>query len=154
MPLLGREKVTHELKVGIKDRVNDNLKGVFLGGLQPVIAATPADKGIHRNNWFLTVGSPSISFGRKGSKTAQDSYNSLLKMPAYVLNKKLYFTNNGPGINSLEYGGFPNPVKKGSYIKKSKSYEKLSTGGWSNQVDPGGWVRKTLILMQNKIRSL
>jgi hypothetical protein len=75
-------------------------------------------------------------------------------MPAYVLNKKLYLTNNGPGINSLEYGGFPNPVIKGSYIKKSKSYEKLSTGGWSNQIDPGGWVRKTLILMQNKIRSL
>jgi hypothetical protein len=153
MPLHGLDNVKKMIAKN-KREANENIKGVYLAGLQDVIAGTPADKGTHRNNWFLTVGSPFSLFGRDGDKKAAQSYLSLETMPDYVLNKKLYFTNNGPGINSLEYGGFPNPVKKGSYIKKSKSYEKLSAGGWSNQVDPGGWVRKTLILMQNKIRSL
>ena len=154
MPLLGREKVTHELKVGIKERVNDNLKGVYLAGLQQVIQSTPADKGRARNNWFLTVGTPSNKTTNSESANGANSLNQLAKLPKSVLGKKLYFTNNLSYIGVLEYGGFPSPVKKGSYIKKSKSYEKLSTGGWSNQVDPGGWVRKALILMQNKIRSL
>jgi hypothetical protein len=74
-------------------------------------------------------------------------------MPQSVLGKSLYFTNNAPAINILEYGGFPTPVKKGSYIKRSKSFEILSIRGFSKQA-PNGWVRATLIAMRNKIRSL
>jgi len=51
----------------------------------------------------------------------------------------------------LEYGGFPSPVEKGSYIKGK--YQKLSANGFSKQA-PNGWVRATVIQMQNKIRSL
>jgi hypothetical protein len=153
MPLLGREKVDHELKVGIKDRLNTNLKGVYLSGLGNVISGTPADTGIHRNSWFLTVGSPSGSTTTSKNKTGSSSIRQLGKMPQSVLGKSLYFTNNAPAINILEYGGFPTPVKKGSYIKRSKSFEILSIRGFSKQA-PSGWVRATLIAMRNKIRSL
>ena len=153
MPLLGREKVTFELKEGIKSRVNNNLKGVYLSGLGNMIAGTPADKGIHRNSWFLTIGVASNSTTTSENKTGASSIRQLAKMPAVVLGKKLYFTNNAPAISILEYGGFPTPVKQGSYIKASKSYEILSIRGFSKQA-PNGWVRATLIAMQNKIRSL
>tara|TARA_R110000782_G_scaffold263381_3_gene356013 strand:+ start:3983 stop:4444 length:462 start_codon:yes stop_codon:yes gene_type:complete len=153
MPLLGREKVTFELKEGIKSRVNNNLKGVYFSGLGNMIAGTPADKGIHRNSWFLTVGVASNSTTTSENKTGASSIRQLAKMPAVVLGKKLYFTNNAPAISILEYGGFPTPVKQGSYIKSSKSYEILSIRGFSKQA-PNGWVRATLIAMQNKIRSL
>ena len=153
MPLLGREKVTHELKVGIKERVNTNLKGVYLAGLQQIIQSTPADKGRARNNWFLTVGVPSNKTTDIESSAGSNSLSQLAKMPKSVLGKRLYFTNNLSYIGVLEYGGFPSPVDKGSYIKKSKSYQILSIKGYSKQA-PDGWVRKTLILMQNKIRSL
>jgi hypothetical protein len=153
MPLLGREKVTHELKVGIKDRVNDNLKGVYLAGLQQIIQSTPADKGRARNNWFLTVGTPSNKTTNSESTNGASSLNQLSKLPESVLGKRLYFTNNLSYIGVLEYGGFPSPVKKGSYIKKSKSYQILSAKVFIKQA-PNGWVGKTLILMQNKIRSL
>tara|TARA_R110000823_G_scaffold295316_1_gene414391 strand:- start:6418 stop:6879 length:462 start_codon:yes stop_codon:yes gene_type:complete len=153
MPLLGREKVTFELKEGIKSRVNNNLKGVYLSGLGNIIAGTPADKGIHRNSWFLTVGVASNSTTTSENKTGASSIRQLAKMPAVVLGKKLYFTNNAPAISILEYGGFPTPVKQGSYIKESKSYQILSIRGFSKQA-PNGWVRATLIAMQNKIRSL
>lgn len=153
MPLLGREKVDHELKVGIKDRINTNLKGVYLSGLGNMIKGTPADTGIHRNSWFLKVGVASAATTTSKSKTGASSIRQLSKMPAVVLGKKLFFTNNAPAINILEYGGFPSPVKKGSYIKSSKSYEILSVRGFSKQA-PKGWVRATLIAMRNKIRSL
>ena len=153
MPLLGREKVSFELEVGIKDRMNTNLKGVYLSGLGNVIAGTPADEGIHRNSWKLSVGVPSNATTTSKSKTGASSIRQLAKMPAVVLGKKIYFTNNAPAINILEYGGFPTPVKRGSYIKSSKSYEILSIRGFSKQA-PSGWVRAALIAMRNKIRSL
>ena len=153
MPLLGREKVTFELEVGIKDRINTNLKGVYLSGLGNIIAGTPADKGVHRNSWFLSVGIPSGATTTSKSKTGANSIRQLSKMPAVVLGKKVFFTNSAPAISILEYGGFPTPVKRGSYIKASKSYEILSIRGFSKQA-PNGWVRSTLIAMQNKIRSL
>ena len=121
MPLLGREKVTFELEVGIKDRMNTNLKGVYLSGLGNVIAETPADEGIHRNSWKLSVGVSSNATTTSKSKTGASSIRQLAKMPAVVLGKKIYFTNNAPAINILEYGGFPTPVKRGSYNKSSKS---------------------------------
>ena len=153
MPLLGREKVQHELEVGIKDRINTNLKGVYLSGLGNVIAGTPADEGVHRNSWFLSVGTPSGATTTSKSKTGASSFRQLAKMPAVVLGKKVFFTSSAPAISILEYGGFPTPVKRGSYIKASKSYEILSIRGFSKQA-PNGWVRATLIAMQNKIRSL
>jgi len=62
-----------------------------------------------------------------------------------VLNKKVYFTNNLPYIETLEYGGYPNPSKG-----------KKTTSGYSNQLrpfkSPKGWVRATLIAVGNKIK--
>ena len=153
MPLLGREKVEHELKSGVKDRMNTNLKGVYLSGLGNIISETPADTGIHRNSWFLTTSAPSNSVTTSKSKTGTSSVRQVSKMPASVLGKKVFFTNSAPAINILEYGGFPSPVEKGSYIKRSKSYEILSVRGFSKQA-PNGWVRAALIAMRNKIRSL
>lgn len=153
MPLLGREKVEHELKVGIKERLNDDLRGVYFSGLGNVISGTPADEGIHRNSWFLSVGVASNSKTTSKSKSGASSIRQLSKMPQVVIGKKIFFTSNAPAMNTLEYGGFPSPVDKGSYIKESKSYQILSVNGFSKQA-PNGWVRKTLIAMQNKIRSL
>ena len=153
MPLLGRERVQHELEVGIINRMNTNLKGVYLSGLGNMIAATPADKGVHRNAWRLSTGTPSGTKVKTGSETGANSIAQVYKMPAVVLGKKIFFTNNAPAISILEYGGFPTPVKQGSYIKESKSYEILSIRGFSKQA-PNGWVRATLIAMGNKIRSL
>jgi len=153
MPLLGREKVEHELKTGVKERINTNLKGVYLSGLGDIISETPADTVIHRNSWFLTTSVPSNSVTTSKSKTGTSSVRQVSKMPASVLGKKVFFTNSAPAINILEYGGFPSPVEKGSYIKRSKSYEILSVRGFSKQA-PNGWVRAALIAMRNKIRSL
>ena len=146
MPLKGMKKVKRAV-LSLSAERNNHIKAVYLDGLGKIISGTPADTGRARNNWFLSVGSPS------SSTTTNTGDGQKITLPDNVLNQKIYLTNNLPYIGTLEYGGFPDPVKKGSYIKKSKSYEKLSSGGFSKQA-PNGWVRKTLIKMQNKIRSL
>jgi hypothetical protein len=153
MPLKGRDAVD---KMIAKNRVDSNtkLRGVFFAGLSAIIKATPVDEGRARNNWFLSVGVPfSLTSGRGDSKSGSGSLSSLNEMPKNILNKKVYYTNNMPYIEDLEYGGFPDPVKLGSYDKKKKVYVKKSGGGFSKQA-PGGWVRKQLIRMGNKVRSL
>lgn len=134
-------------------RQNDNVKGIYLAGLANVVSGTPADKGRARNNWFLSIDDPSEKVTSSKSSAGTNSIRQALKMPKIVLGKKIFFTNNLSYIGALEYGGFPSPVKKGSYIKSSKSFEVLSINGFSKQA-PDGWVRKTIIQMANKIRGL
>lgn len=152
MPLIGRENLNLAID-GLKMSMNNDVKGVYLAGLTNIIQGTPADKGRARNNWFLSVDAPSNKVTTSASVGGGSSLSQASKLPKVVLGKKIYFTNNLPYINILEYGGFPSPVEKGSYIKKSRSYEILSINGFSKQA-PNGWVRKAVMLMQNKIRSL
>lgn len=152
MPLIGLKKTLAAIDK-IPEKVNRDLKGVYLAGLTNIVAGTPVDTGVTRNAWFLTVRRPSTDVRRGKSKSGASSLRQIAKMPKWVLGKKLYFTNTQSNSVTLEYGGYPNPVKRGSYIKKSSSYQKLSAGGFSKQA-PNGWVRKNIILMRNKIRSL
>lgn len=151
MPLIGRDKVDKMLESSYL-KLNDDLRGVYLAGLFNIVIETPVDTGRARNNWFLTIAAPS-SQTTKSNSGGLGAVKQLRGMPKRVLNRKIYYTNNLPYIATLEYGGYPNPVKKGSYNKKKKSYEILSSGGFSKQA-PSGWVRSTLIKMRNKIRNL
>ena len=165
MPLQGLDNVKKMIAKN-KREANIKVKAVFLDGLGKVIAGTPvgltqgevpssvtATSGYHRNNWFLGVGFSSSLIGREPARGGAGSYTSLASMPNWVLNKKLYFTNNGPAIEILEYGGYPNPVKKGSRLRGKNKFKILSINGFSGQADKG-WVRSTLIAMANKIRAL
>lgn len=150
MPLRGNVDLKKAREI-----LNTDLKGVYFDGLKNIVEQTPADTGRARNNWFLTDGVPSGLSGRGENDSGSGSLTSVIEgMPKSVIGKKLYFTNNLPYINTLEYGGYPDPVK-GSYDKETKSYVKLSQGGFSLQLEePGGWVRKTLQKMKRKIASL
>jgi hypothetical protein len=142
MPLKGRDAVD---KMIAKNRVDSNTKirGVFFAGLSAIIKATPVDEGRARNNWFLSTGVPfSLTSGRGDSKSGSGSLSSLNEMPKDILNKKVYYSNNLPYIETLEYGGFPNPTEGSK-----------TAGGFSKQA-PGGWVRSTIIRMANKVRTL
>ena len=152
MSLIGGDKVKAAMQA-LKMKHNDNIRGVYLSGLKNIVQETPADKGRARNNFFLTVNSPSNKTRTGGDKTGSASLASLLKMPEIVLGKTLYYTNNLPYIKLLEYGGYPKNVKRGTYIKKEKDYEILSANGYSLQ-RPGGWVRKNIIKMKRKIKKL
>lgn len=141
MPLKGMAEVKKMIAEN-KKKTNEDMKSLYFVGLRTIIKGTPVDEGRARNNWFLTVGSPSGLVGRADSTRGGGSDASLMTMPESVLNKKIYFTNNLPYIETLEYGGYPTP-----------SSGTKTTGGFSKQA-PNGWVRKTLKAMAKKIRSL
>ena len=154
MPLKGLKGVKLAIDQ-LEQSANDNVRGVYLAGLKNIVQETPADKGRARNNWFLSVTAPSNKTTTSASIGGGASLSQASKMPKRVLGKKIYFTNNLPYIGILEYGGFPKRVKKGSYIKRSGEYEKLSENGYSKQLKGAkGWVRINLKRMQSKIKKL
>ena len=141
MPLIGRENVQRAID---QTRVNANndIRGVYFSGLAAMIKQTPVDEGRARNNWFLSRSSPSGETTTSSSDNGSSSFAQLGNMPLDVLDKKIFFTNNLPYIETLEYGGYPNP-----------SSGTKTAGGFSKQA-PTGWVRKTLKSMAKKIRSI
>jgi len=146
MPLENLDNVKKAIR---KTKVNANrdIKSMYILGLRTIIKATPVDEGRARNNWFLTVGSSTGVYRDDLSKGGNGSHRSISEvMPNWILNKKIFFTNNMPYIEMLEYGGYPNPSKG-----------KKTTSGYSNQLrpfkSPKGWVRATLIDMADKIRA-
>ena len=141
MPLKGLAAVKKMIAEN-KKNANTDIRGVYFNGLRAIVKQTPVDEGRARNNWFLTIGVPSGLVGRGGVAGGNGSHRSVSQMPDWVLNKKVYFTNNLPYIETLEYGGYPTP-NKGT----------KTAGGFSKQA-PGGWVRSTLIAMHNKIRAM
>ncbi|MCP4987576.1 MAG: hypothetical protein GY928_16415 [Colwellia sp.] len=149
MPLKGRAKVQKKLSELGKES-NNKLRSVYFTGLDSIVKGTPVETGRAKSNWFLTTGSPS-------SATTTIIGDDDVNLPKVVVGKKIYLTNNLPYISTLEYGGYPDPVKKGTWNKKTNSYEVRTTGGYSDQLfpmgTPKGWVRATMIRMLNMIRT-
>lgn len=150
MPLIGRSNVNKMLERKYTS-LNNNVRAIFFNGGYEIIKETPVDEGRTRSNWFFEVGSPSSKVTK--SKNDGAGLRELNKMPKFIFNKKLFITNNLPNIIPLEYGGYPNPVKKGTWNKKKKKYEIRSVNGFSKQA-PKGWVRAAIIRMRNRIRAL
>lgn len=155
MPLIGLDKVKKAVD-NIVLAENERVKSIYIQGLSAIITQTPVsfkDGGRLRNNWFLTVGAPSGSYGRgPEGKAATGSHASVSKMPNYVLDKDIYFTNNSPYANIVEYGLYPKNPKLGSFT--GSSYQKLSTNGYSDQLPkepPRGMARVSIIKMSKKL---
>ncbi|MCJ8293393.1 MAG: hypothetical protein MJK15_03220 [Colwellia sp.] len=152
MPLLGLKELKKDI-ANVKTDLNGKVRTIFTKGLIDVVDGTPVDEGTTKNNWFLTTKAPSIRRTKnKSNGTGNASFTQILKMPKIVLGKTIFFTNNSPNINVLEFGGYPVPVKKGTYNKKTRKFEIRSINGFSKQA-PKGWVRIAVLRMKNKLRS-
>lgn len=115
-----------------------------------IIGRTPVDKGRARGSWVPSIGSPSAAIGGKdksGSSTKRKADSIARKSVGSVY----FLTNNLPYIGVLEYGGYPVPVEKGTWVKKSQKYEILSQGGYSKQA-PQGMLRVTVKEVSQKLR--
>ncbi len=149
MPLIGLDKVEKAIDNIVLEQ-NKKVKAIYIQGLSAVITGTPVhfkDGGRLRNNWFLTTEKPSQST-RGGNSRGSASYSSLSKMPDYVLDKTIYFTNNMPYAVTVEYGLYPKNPKLGTWT--GSQYQKLSQNGYSKQA-ANGMVRVSLTKMRAKL---
>ena len=112
------------------------------------LGVSPGEGGTEgnlRNNWQIgrELNSTVLS-GRnknKGETYAKAKLQGKLrgekKAGLYVGGQKMVMFNNAPQVNAVEFGEYPNPVKKGTYLKRSKRYEVRSAGGFSKQAPKG-----------------
>ena len=149
MPLKGRKKLDKAIQKRIKEKDNA-LRSVFYNGLKGIVVGTPIDEGRVANNWFLTLNTPF----KGSSELTSGNDNPQDKMPKSVIGKRIFFTNNMPYINALEYGGYPNPAKRGSWDKVKKAYVINTLNGFAKSAGQGGWVRKELLVMRKAIRGI
>ena len=106
-------------------RMNVVVRKVSLDLFKKVVEKTPVDTGRARGNWMVGINHIPIGSGL-------DKKNPIGRIVADVLKAKagdnIALANTLPYIGKLEYGGFPNPPKKG---------EGKIEGGYSRQAAQG-----------------
>jgi hypothetical protein len=98
-----------------------------------IVKKTPVDTGRASGNWNVSVGSEDSSTSDR--KTPK--YKSMEQMPDSNGDESIFISNNLPYIGTLENGGYPNPPEKGTWNKKTKSYEIRSANGYSKKASSG-----------------
>ena len=123
MPITGVGKVKKAINNLVIEKNND-VKAIFFAGLSNIQIGTPVDTGRARSNWFLTDDAPSRQ------STASESGNdlSISDFPFWILDEDLFYTNNLPYIEALEY----------------ESHSKQA---------PNGWVRSEILKIRQAIRN-
>ena len=124
MPLVGKKRVIDAIDKHVSD-VDKTLRGFIFQTLASIQIGTPRDTGLAANNWFLTLDSPSsdVTASINGNAVKVD------QLPRPIGGETIYFTNNLPYINRLEYDG------------------------WSDQAS-AGWVRVEMLKLQVAVKSL
>ena len=94
-----------------------------------LVALSPVDTGRYKNNHHISFNAPSF---------AVDGSFGLVFPPAGTY-PTVYIQNNLPYASVIEFGGYPNPVKRGTRVKKDGKwvYEIRSSGGFSIQAPTG-----------------
>jgi hypothetical protein len=126
------------------------LRRVGLEVFRGVVMLTPVDKGSARASWKIGVDSmpPSsvVNYKRAGSgsgkKAESRAQKQLPKLEKVKPFSKIIISNNQPYIFKLEYGGYPNPPRYGTYVK-GRGFVRKTTSGFSQQA-PTGMARITL----------
>jgi hypothetical protein len=147
------KKFADTFSEGAEDAVRTTALKLF----SAIVDQSPVDEGRFRGAWVPTGAKPSTRVGgvdKKGTATIAEiiAITTLLKdWSTFTL------TNNLPYANKIEFGLYPNPPKKGSWVKgkgKGKNrtkghYEINTTNGFSDQAKNG--VVRVNIARSNKL---
>lgn len=132
----------------INDAYNKALKKTAIKTFGEIIRMTPVDTGRARNNWQIgmSLNTSVLGAGNKGLSYVQR------EIPDRLPGRKVYLFNNLPYIGTLEYGGYPTPVRRGSWDRRTQSYVIKSINGYSKQA-PNGMVRVALAHWNSRLRA-
>ena len=135
------------------------MRVVSLRVFSKIVKRTPVDSGTARASWMISINSIAPEITVTLSKAKGVNSKSAATSIAMRQNAKLRqltgydvvcISNNTPYIRKLEYGGYPNPPKKGSIDIRTKKFRKKTTGGFSIQA-PRGMARISLEEMNAEI---
>ena len=137
-------------KLKTKKSIVALVKKIAFEAYKRTLMKTPVDKGFLRGAWTLALGTPSDantqkmlgrskntgSAGLFGSKSEQmqGQFNEVMAQMSDMKDlQTIWLSNAMPYVETVEFGGYPNPPKKGSYVPYAvgKSGRKRSgTGKW------------------------
>lgn len=129
-----------------------------------VLEKTPVDKGFLRANWGLHIGEPQ-SRGKNKSKVGkaatlsreeiQHAQSVMAQLSGLPVGQMVWLTNDMPYANTVEFGLYPNPPKKGSRVRKGRRWfwVQRSSGGFSKQA-PAGMVQVSVGEMMTYLHQL
>jgi len=125
-----------------------------------VVPATPADKGITRNNWFASIMAPSEETTSDADPSGSQAISRVNETAKSWDPTKgpMYITNNRPAAVVMELGLYPNPPKLGTYLRRGQAkrgrvgpgYFKFSVGGFSEEA-LRGFVDVTLNALRGEL---
>jgi hypothetical protein len=142
-----------------KGKVDQKVRAITLALFSGIIKATPVDPGGDiaghvggraRGNWQTSVGSPAAGVIETVDPTGATAIAGVLANMGGA-GKVTWLTNNLPYISVLEFGGYPDPVKRGTRLKDG-GYEIRSVGGYSRQA-PAGMIRINMARVQQIVAS-
>ena len=129
--------------------VRDTTVAVALELVRNVSLRTPADTGRARASWNIAEGAIDRSVQPEAAgdqKIPEKEYDG----KGLTGQSVIYVSNSLPYIESLEYGLYPEDVKRGTWNKRTKKWEKRSEGGFSKQA-PTGMLRIAIRELQRKV---
>ena len=122
-------KQIHEFNIKAMAKSHDKILSAFTGLTRDIKTDTAADTGRLKNNWF-----PSVNKGStETTESTSDQVMSRVEALRFKLGDTLYFTNNLPYAEKIEFGLYPSPSKTGKTV-----------GGYSVK-SPQGMCRKNII---------
>lgn len=104
-----------------------------------VIVATPVDKGVLRNNWFVQMSRGSTERTEDTDVSGQSTVDrTRARLVATNLREDIYFTNNLPYASVVEYGDYPpngpKTTSDGFSRKASKGMVRVNALRWDKIV--------------------
>ena len=90
-----------------------------------VLKRTPVDKGFLRGSWTVSLRAPAFEkmktdakFDDKPSQGEIDK--SKVALDPLKFGEKIFISNRMPYVLVVEFGGYPNPPKRGTHLKKGQ----------------------------------
>lgn len=147
---------SHAAIIGIRGGVSGALVDIT-----PSDTINPGDGGQAKASWVAATGSPGQSNDSARDKDGSETKAKARQMAAQNLESDFYLTSTCDHIGVLEYGGYPNPPDKGTYLKSGQTkdgvsgpgFHKFSQNGFSPQA-PHGMVRVTVANFQNIVNDV
>lgn len=104
-----------------------------------IILSTPVDKGVLRNNWFVQMGSGSNETTDTPDTSGQGTVDRASRnLVVTNIREDIYFTNNLPYAQVVEYGDYPGGGPKttddGFSRKASKGMVRVNSLRWDKIV--------------------
>jgi hypothetical protein len=139
-----------------KTTLDEAHRGIVLETFSSIISDTPVGDprvdehpGRARANWQTNVGQPRWTFTPAlGVEVAFES----LKANLGKAGDTVWLSNGLPYIETVEYGGYPNPPRYGTYIP-GVGYVIKSIGGYSKQA-PEGMVRRAIVRVDGIVKQV